>query len=400
MEQYRKDFPLLQKESPVIYFDNACATLKPNTVIDAVSAYNSEYPTCGGRSLNHLGDTVTKLVEESRQTVASFIGATKAEEVVFVRNTTEAINLVAHSFPFEAGDVIVVSDKEHNSNLVPWQLVAKDKGLVIKVVPTDDDGFLQLDRYEEILNEGQVRLVAMGHISNLDGVSITVESVVKMAHQVDALVLLDAAQSVPHQKINVQQLGVDIVAFSGHKLCGPSGTGVLYAKESILNDVLTPFVVGGSTVSNTTYETFEMLPAPAKFEAGIQDYSGIFGLQAAIHYLENIGMDTITAHEQSLNKYATEQLLNIEDVKIIGGSAEHRSGILSFYLSGIDIHQTAITLDASAKVLVRSGQHCVHSWFNDRNIFGSVRFSFYFYNTKAEIDTAISALKDIVSVYK
>ncbi len=399
-ENLRTDFPLLQKEQPLIYFDNACATLKPEAVLRAMDEYNREYPTCGGRSVNRLGEWVTKTVHESRTKVADFIGARMTEEILFVRNTTEGINLLAYTLPLEAGDVILTTDKEHNSNLVPWQRASARAGAIHKVVRSNPDGTFNLDTYEQALKEGNVKVVAFGMVSNLDGVAIPAREVVALAHYYNATVVLDAAQAAPHQVMNVTELDVDYLVFSGHKLCGPSGTGVVYGKLGLLEH-LPPFITGGSTVGASTYDSHTLLSSPEKFEGGTQDYAGIIGLGAAVTYLEAIGLDHIQAHEATLNHYATEQIKQLPMVTVLGPeAATKRSGILSFTIDNIDIHQIAITLDRSANVAVRSGQHCVHSWFADRGLTGSVRFSFYLYNTKAEIDAAIAALTKIIAVYR
>ena len=399
MEQYRRDFPLYTQSDELVYFDNACATLKPESVLAAMDTYNREFPTCGGRSINRLGERVTRAVATARARVATFIKAGSPDEILFVRNTTEGINLIAHSWPLQPGEVVLTTDKEHNSNLVPWQLAAARSGATHRVVTTNPDGTFDLAAYEAALADGNVALVAMGQVSNLDGVAIPAKEVVRLAHQYGARVVLDAAQAAPHRVIDVQDLDVDILVFSGHKLCGPSGTGVVYAKRSIL-DTLPPFIAGGSTVSGTTYTTHELLPAPEKFEGGTQDYAGIIGVAAAIEYITQVGLPAIAEHEQMLNAYATERVRELPGVHIIGPEdATQRSGILSFYIDTIDIHQIAIALDQVAGVQVRSGQHCVHSWFADRGIFGSVRLSFYLYNTTEEIDRCVDGLRKIIAVY-
>ena len=395
----RQDFPLFQNDDSLVYFDNACATLKPESVLQAMDTYNREFPTCGGRSINRLGERVTKAVQSAQSTVAKFINAKQAEEIVFLRNTSEGLNLLARTLDLSTGDIVLTSDKEHNSNLVPWQLAAERSGAIHKIVRTKEDGQFDMHSYETALKEGGVKAVALGQVSNLDGVVIPAEEVITLAHEYGALVVLDAAQAAPHQVIDVQALDVDFLVFSGHKLCGPSGTGVLYGKHALLEE-LAPFLVGGSTVSATTYEGYELLPTPEKFEAGTQDYAGIIGLEAAVKYVEQIGREEISRHGHKLNAYATEQLQKLPDLHIIGPSDPAlRSGILSFYIDGIDIHQIALALDSGSGVQVRSGQHCVHSWFTDRGIFGSVRLSFYIYNTTEEIDRCVEGLEKIQAVY-
>lgn len=398
-ERWRQDFPLLQAAQPLIYFDNACATLKPEPVLQAMDAYNREFPTCGGRSINRLGDRVTKAVQAARQTAARFINAAHDDEIVFVRNTTEGLNLLAHSLSLTAGDIILTTDKEHNSNLVPWQVAAERTGAKHQIVRSNEDGTFSLEAYEAALASGGVRVVAMGMTSNLDGVSIPAAEVVALAHEYGAVVVLDAAQAAPHQLLDVRQLAADFVVFSGHKLCGPSGTGVVYGTRTAWES-LSPFLLGGSTVSATTYTGYELLPVPERFEAGTQDYAGIIGLAAAMDYVTAVGRDEIARHEHKLNAYATAQLEQLSGVKLLGPTdPAERGGILSFYMPKIDMHQIAITLDTASGVQVRSGQHCVHSWFHDHDIVGSVRLSFYLYNTTTEVDACMAGLEKVIAVY-
>jgi cysteine desulfurase/selenocysteine lyase len=395
----RNDFPLLQGDDSVVYVDNACATLKPEPVLAAMDAYNRDYPTCGGRSINRLGERVTKAVQHARETTASFISAAHTDEIVFVRNTSEGLNLLAYSIPLSSSDVILTSDKEHNSNLVPWQRAAERTGARHVVVPTNSDGTFNLEWYQEALATEGVTVVAMSMTSNLDGVSIPSTEVTRLAHEHGATVVLDAAQAAPHEPLDVTKLQADFVVFSGHKLCGPSGTGVVYGSREAWQSVH-PFMVGGSTVSTTTYEGYELLPVPERFEAGTQDYAGIIGLAAAMEYVTAVGRENITRHEHKLNAYATEQIESMSGVHILGPhDPVERAGILSFYVDGVDMHQIALTLDTAHGVLVRSGQHCVHSWFTAQGIPGSVRWSFYFYNTTDEVDRCVAGLEQIIAVY-
>lgn len=391
----RQDFPVLSEKG--IYFDNACQSLRPNSVIDAVTGYYREYSACAGRSNHHMAATVTRKCDEARARIAKFLHAKRKEEIVFTRNTTEGINLVANTLHLKEGDVVLTSDKEHNSNLIPWQILRSRAGVIHRIVRSRDDNTFDLDAYKKALESG-VKLVSFGMTSNLDGVTIPAAEIIRLAHQHEALVLFDAAQAAPHQSIDVQELDVDFLAFSGHKMLGPSGTGVLYGKYKHL-ETLSPFLVGGDTVSSSTYESCEFLPPPEKFEAGLQDYAGIIGLGEAVSYLENIGFAEIQKQEQALNEFMTGELTKISDLVIIGpGSAKERGGIVSFYVPGKDHHQIALMLDASSKIMVRSGQHCVHSWFADRKIPGSVRASVYFYNTLDEAELFIRELHKVLSI--
>ncbi len=397
---YRHDFPLLNPKDnsrAVIYLDSACQSLRPQQVIDAITRYYTEYPACSGRSNHHLAATVTRLVDESRQQLAKLIGATREQEIIFMRNATEGINLVAFSLGLQAGDVVLIGGKEHNSNLIPWQTLARRIGIKLEVLAPLADGRFDLDSFEKALSTG-VKLVSLGYTSNLDGVSIPAEQVIKAAHKAGALVLLDAAQTIPHRKINVRSLDVDFMAFSGHKMLGPSGTGVLYGKSKLL-EKLSPFLVGGDTVANSTYDNAEFLPIPEKFEAGLQDYAGIIGLGEAACYLQKVGFDAIQKQEFLLNQAITEGCRDIQGFHLIGpADPALRSGIFTFYIDGIDSHRVALMLDQMAGICVRSGQHCVHSWFNQQQLKGSVRASVYFYNTLQEAESFVENLKKIRKV--
>lgn len=398
IEKIRDDFPILSKEikgKRIVYFDNACMSLKPRQVIEAMNEYYYEYPACAGRSHHKLGELVTKKVKEARATIARFINA-NADEIVFTRNTTEGINLLANSFDFKAGDIVLTTDKEHNSNLVPWQALAKKKGIKHRIARSKEDGSFDLGSYKEKIKG--VRLVAMVLASNLDGTSIPAKEVVEIAHEHGALVFLDAAQGVAHQKIDAKALGVDFLAFSGHKMLGPTGTGVFYAKHDLLEE-LAPFMVGGDTVEYSTYTDYKMLPAPEKFEAGLQDYAGIIGLGEAAKYLEAVGHDKIKEQELALNSYITDGLSKWPKIRIIGpADPASRSGIISFYIDGTDMHRFALMLDEMSNVMVRSGQHCVHSWFNDKKIFNSARVSLCFYNTLEEAKIFVDSMDKIMKI--
>lgn len=400
IQRIRQDFPLLQekqKRKPVIYLDSACQSLRPQVVLDAITTYYSELSACSGRSMHHLAAGVTHGVDEARQKIARFLNASKKEEIVFTRNTTEGINLVAFSLGLKTGDAVLISDKEHNSNLIPWQVLAKRTGIKIKIVRSTPDNLFDFSAFEQNLT-ADVKLVSIGSTSNLDGVSFPFSEIIKFAHKKGALVLLDAAQTAPHQPLNVKQLDVDFLALSGHKMLGPSGTGVLYGKYALL-EKLEPFLVGGDTVSSSTYETCEFLPPPEKFEAGLQDYAGIIGLGAAVQYLQKIGFDAIQKQEHHLNRIITDGIKNIPEINFRGpADSEKRGSVTSFYFQGIDSHRIALMLDQMAGITVRSGQHCVHSWFHAHQIKGSVRVSTYFYNTVEEAELFIENLRKIRKV--
>ncbi len=400
LNDYRNDFPILNpqnKDKPIIYLDTACQSLRPRQVIEAMDRYYTQFPACSGRSNHQLAATVTRLVDEARQQMARFLGASKMEEIVFTRNTTEGINLVANAFDFQPGDTVLISGKEHNSNLIPWQMLVKRRGIQLMILHPLADGSFDLPGYEQAL-AGGVKLVSFGYTSNLDGVTLPVEQIIKLAHKRGALVMLDAAQAAPQRKINVRSMDVDFLALSGHKILGPSGTGVLYGKYKLL-DAMSPFMVGGDTVATSTYDTCEFLPVPEKYEAGLQDYAGIIGLGEAARYLQSVGFDAIQKQELQLNKIMTEGTKDIQGIRLIGpADPALRSGIFTFYVEGIDSHRIALMLDQMANICVRSGQHCVHSWFNAKGIKGSVRASAYFYNTQEEAEIFVENLKKIRKV--
>lgn len=396
LNELRNDFPVLANKS-VVYLDSACQSLRPRQVMEAMDEYYQSYPACSGRSMHKLAAKVTQKCDEARLQMQRFLGAAKKEEIVFTRNTTEGINLVANSLAFQPGDVVLVTGKEHNSNLIPWQMLAKRRGVQLKVLQPKEDGSFDLTAFEEAL-KSPVRLVAFGYSSNLDGVTLPAEAIVKAAHKQGALVLLDAAQTAPHHKIDVRRLDVDFLALSGHKMLGPSGTGALYGKLKLL-DEMEPFLVGGDTVANSTYESCEFLPVPEKFEAGLQDYAGIIGLGTAANYLQKVGFDVIEKQEKLLNQAIDAGIREMDGLHIIGPTdPAQRGGITTFYIDGIDSHRIALMLDQMANVCVRSGQHCVHSWFNAHNIKGSVRASTYFYNTLEDVDIFVDNLKKIRKV--
>jgi cysteine desulfurase / selenocysteine lyase len=396
----RQDFPILQDNSrgkPIIYFDNACQSLRPKSVIDAISQYYLTNSACSGRSMHHLAAEVTHNVDKARNTIAKFLGASRKEEIVFIRNTTEGINLVSHSLRLQKGDVVLITDKEHNSNLIPWQVLAQKQGVILRLVPSQEDNTFDMEAYEKLLDKG-VKLVSFGYTSNLDGVSLPVTEIIKKAHQNGSLVLLDAAQAAPHRLLNLKALDADFLALSGHKILGPSGTGVFYGKYRHLEE-LDPFLVGGDTVQSSTYTSCQFLPPPEKFEAGLQDYAGIIGLGAAANYLQEIGFDAIQRQELLLNQSITAGIKEIPGLKLIGPQDPVlRGGIIAFYIDGIDSHRIALMLDQMSNILVRSGQHCVHSWFNAHHIQGSVRASLYFYNTQEEADLFVKSLTRIRKV--
>lgn len=389
-EKYRKDFPILQKK--IIYMDSSCVSLKPSQVVEEMNNYYNNYPACGGRSNHRLGMQVTNAVEESRKKVSSFFGA-KKEEIAFTKNTTESINIIANSLNLKKGDKVLISDKEHNSNLVPWQVLVKNKGIKLD--------FYQFGNHESFSEKVKgAKLASIVHTSNLDGSSQDVKELTKIAHESGAKVMIDGAQSAPHKEINIKKIDAEFFAASGHKMLGPSGIGILYGKKEELES-LNQFITGGETVKDTTYESHEIEDVPHRFEAGLQNYAGIMGFGAAIDYLNKVGLSNIQKHELKLNKMITDDINKIKDINILGPEEpEKRSGIVSFNIKGIDSHDIALQLDSQEKIMIRSGYHCCHSWFNAHKIKGSARASLYFYNTEEEAKKFGETLKKSIMLLK
>jgi len=327
IEKIREDFQILKKG--VIYFDNACTPLRPNQIIEAMNDYYQNYPSCGGRSMHKLGRQTTEKYNESRKIISKHIGARKEQEIVFTRNTTEGINLVANSLGLKKGDKVLTTDREHNSNLIPWKVLEKKTGIKHKVLGSKKDMTFDLDGFRKEV--GGARLVSFVHSSNLDGYTLPAKEIIEIAHENDCLVLLDGAQYAPHGELDVSKLNVDFYAFSGHKMLGPSGTGVLYGKLGLL-EALDHFLVGGDTVKDSTYTDFIPEDVPERFEAGLQNYPGAIGLASAAKYLDSVGKDKIKKHENKLNKIASEGIEKIKGIKIIGPPKVEGSVRASFYL--------------------------------------------------------------------
>ena len=391
VKKIREDFPLLKGNKPPVYFDNACTTLRPSAVLNKMKEYYELYPSCGGRSHHKIGTKVTEEVIKARMVAADFFNAKKDSEIVFTRNTTEGLNLVAHSLGLKKGDKVLTSDKEHNSNLVPWLLMAKTHGIKHEIFKFGD----MEDFKKKVKN---TRLVSIVHSSNVDGTTQNAREMIKIAHDAGALVMLDAAQSAPHKEVDVRKLDVDFLACSGHKMLRPSGMGILYGKQELL-EKLSQFIVGGETVTNTTYDSFIPEKVPEKFEAGLQNYGGIVGFAEALKYLQKIGLNDVEKHELELNKRLSEGLSSL-GVHILGPkNPELRGGIVSFNVGKMSSHEVALMLD-NYNIAVRSGMHCVHSWFNAHKLAGSARASLYLYNTPEEVDFMIEKMKDIAKLAK
>ena len=401
IEKVRKDFPILGRtvyNRPLVYLDNAATTQKPLCVLDAMREEYLNVNANVHRGVHYLSQQATDLHEAARERVRSFINAKKTEEIVFTRGTTEAINLVALSFcdsQMQQGDEVLVTDMEHHSNIVPWQLQAQRKGIVVKHLPITDKGELCCDNLENYLTE-KTRLLSLCHVSNVLGTVNPVEKIIKMAHERGIPVLVDAAQSAPHMPLDVQQMDCDFMAFSGHKMYGPTGIGVLYGKEAWL-EKLPPYQGGGEMIDKVTWErtTFERLPF--KFEAGTPDYVATHGLATAIDYLCSLGLDNIQAHEQELTRYCMEQLRGIEGIHLYG-EAEDKDAVVSFNVG--DIHHLDIgTLLDRLGIAVRTGHHCAQPLMARLGISGTVRASFALYNTCEEIDALVAGIRRVSQMF-
>ena len=397
----RQDFPILHQEingKPLVYLDNAATTQKPQAVIDAICDYYVRNNANVHRGVHTLSQRATDDFEAARESVRRFINAPASEEVIYVRGTTEALNLVASSYGrkyFQAGDEVIVSEMEHHSNIVPWQILRQEIGIKLRAVPFNDDGELMLDALESMLND-RTRLVSVVHQSNALGTVNPVKAIAELAHAKGVPVMIDAAQSVAHTPIDVQELGVDFMAFSGHKLYGPTGIGVLWGRADLLN-AMPPYQSGGEMIRSVTFEETLYNVLPHKFEAGTPDIAGVIGLGAAVEYLESIGMERIVSYEQALLRYGAERLGGIEGVRLIG-TAANKGGVLSFVMDAAHAHDIGTILDAEG-IAVRTGHHCAQPVMARYGIAATARASLAFYNTTDEIDALVKAIDRVIEVF-
>ncbi len=392
LERIRKDFPIFQQEKPPIYLDSACQSLRPRQVIEAMNEYYYDFPACGGRSVHRLATEVSIRLDKAREDIASFFGVKDAECIIFTKSATESMNTVAKGLHLKKGDLVVTTDMEHNSNHVPWVLLAKEKGIRRGYLSFQELEQGNLEPLKEELEKG-VKLLSVVHTNNVDGSSIPLKEMVELAHDHGALVMADGCQYAPHNLLNLTDTDVDLYAWSMHKMLGPSGTGILYGKREVLEKV-EPLVTGGGGVSITSYDAAELLPIPERFEAGLQNYAGIIGSGAAVRYLQDVGMEEISEHEHHLNTIASEGLKDVRNLSMLGPADPRRKGgIFSFNLKGMLPHDVAMILDEMASVLIRSGMHCVHPYFKSHGLDGCARASFYFYNTDEELRKFIDAVK-------
>ena len=402
VEKIRLDFPILSSKvhgKPLCYLDNAATTQKPKVVIDTLVEYYTSMNANIHRGVHYLSEISTKAYEDSRIRIKDFLNASSEREIIFTKGTTDSINLVASSFgrgKLKDGDEIIITGMEHHSNIVPWQLIAKEKNIKIRVVPITDNGEIIFEEFEKMINE-RTKLVAVVYVSNSLGTINPVEEIIKTAHKHNIPVLIDGAQAVQHLHVDVQKLDCDFLALSGHKIYGPTGIGVLYGKEKLLNE-LPPYQGGGDMISKVTFEETTFNSLPYKFEAGTSNIADAIALGTAIDYLSSIGIDAIAKHEAELLDYATEKFSGINGVRIIG-NAKRKSSVLSFVIDNIHPHDVGTFLDFEG-VAIRTGHHCTQPVMDRFGIPATSRASFAMYNTKEEVDILVSGVKKIIEVFR
>lgn len=401
VKKIRNDFPALNQkvyDKPLVYFDNAATTQKPKVVIDIINKSYSEYNSNVHRGVHYLSEKMTERYETAREKVRNFLNAKYAHEIIFTKGTTDSINAVAFSFGeayVKEGDEIIVSEMEHHSNIVPWQMLCQRKGAYLKVIPFNDDGELLLDEYKKLINS-KTKLVAIVHASNSLGTVNPVKEIISIAHKKNVPVLVDGTQAVQHRKIDVQDMDCDFYCFSGHKIYGPTGIGILYGKEHWLKE-MPPYQGGGDMIDRVTFEKTTYAQLPAKFEAGTPDYIGAVGLGTALDYLNSIGLDILYKYEEQLLNYGTNKLKEIDGLKIYG-MAKDKTCVFSFLLNNIPAYDTGIILDKMG-IAVRTGHHCTQPIWDHYKVEGSARASLAFYNTFEEIDYFCETLKQVQKMF-
>ena len=397
IESIRKDFPVLDQQingRPLVYLDNAATNQKPQSVIDALSHYYEGYNANIHRGIHHLAEQATAAFEASRRAVQSFLNAKHWEEIIFTYGTTDGINLVAQSYGRKflgEGDEIIISTMEHHSNIVPWQMLCEERGCVLRVIPVDDNGELIIDEYEKLLSE-RTKLVSVVHVSNSLGTINPVKTIIDMAHGAGAVVLIDGAQASSHLDLDVQALDADFYVFSAHKLYGPTGMGVLYGKKAIL-DSMPPYRGGGEMIKEVTFEKTTYNELPYKFEAGTPNIADVVAVKTALEYMDNLGKENIAAHEQDLLQYATEQLNELDGLRIVG-QAKEKIGVVSWVMDGIHHQDTGVILDQQG-IAVRTGHHCCQPLMQRFGIAGTTRASFAVYNTRDEVDRLVTGIRRV-----
>lgn len=403
VNRIRQDFPIFNREVhpgvKLIYLDSTATSQKPEQVIRAMDDYYRLSNANIHRGVHALAEEATAMYEAARTRIGNFIGARSNREIIYTRNATESINLVAHTWAranLKAGDVVILTEMEHHSNLVPWQMLASERGIRLEFIPVTDDGLLDLREYQRLL-ELKPRLVSFTHMSNVLGTITPAKEIIAQAHQAGAVTVVDGAQSVPHFRVDVQDLNADFVAFSGHKMCGPTGIGILYGKEALL-EAMPPFMGGGDMIRKVYLRSFTPNDLPHKFEAGTSAIAEAIGLGAAVDYLVDLGMDEIAAHEHKIMSYAMDRLSEVSGLRLLGPALDQRGGVASFTLEGVHPHDVAQILDEDG-IAVRAGHHCAMPLHDRYKIPASTRASFYLYSTEGEVDALIKGIEKVKMLF-
>jgi cysteine desulfurases, SufS subfamily len=403
VEDIRKDFPIFQRETkpgtPLVYLDSTATSQKPLAVIEAMNQFYRRSNANIHRGVHTLAEEATAMYEQARVKIAKFINAPSAHQIIYTRNTTESINLVAYSWAranLKSGDLVILTEMEHHSNLVPWHILQAERGIDLDFIPVTEDGLLDLDVYKSLLARGP-KLVSFAHMSNVLGTINSAAEIIRLAHEVGAVTLVDAAQSVPHLKVDVQALDADFLAFSAHKMCGPTGIGALYGKMDLL-EKMPPFLGGGDMIKEVHLRSFRPNALPYKFEAGTPAIAESVGFGAAVEYLTSLGMDAISEHEHEITEYALERLEEVPGVKVFGPDAQHKGGVAAFTLDGVHPHDVAQILDRDG-IAVRAGHHCAQPLHEKFGIPATSRASFYLYNTKDEVDLLVNGIYKVKELF-
>ena len=397
VDAIRRDFPTV-RSGQGIYLDSACQSLRPDSVIRAITDYYENYPACGGRSVHSMATKVSMAMDDARETLASFFGTDDPDCYIFTKNCTEGLNTAAYGLGLGRGDVVVTTDTEHNSNHVPWLFLQENMGVRRRIVKSDAEGRFDLEAFHKAMSR-DVKVVSVQHASNVTGCSVPVKAVTEIAHDFGATVVIDGAQAAPHMPVDLKRIDADVYCMSIHKMLGPSGMGVMYGKREVL-ERMRPLALGGGTVGLATYESVNLAPIPDKFEAGLHDYAGIVGTKAALDYLSGVGMEEVMRWDQTLMERILSNLEDVRNLHVFGPrDAPSRGGVFSFNIDGLGAHDIAMMLDSMAGVMIRSGMHCAHPFYVSRGIDGSARASTYIYNTPEEIDVFTDTVRHIAETF-
>ena len=397
VDAIRGDFPTIRSNLG-IYMDSACQSLRPDSVIRAITDYYENYPACGGRSVHSMATRVSVAMDEARETLARFFGTDDPDCYVFTKNCTEGLNTAAFGLGLGRGDVVVTTDSEHNSNHVPWLTLQDSVGIERRIVRSGQDGMFDLEAFHRAMDR-RVRVVSVQHASNVTGCSVPVRAVAEIAHDFGATVVIDGAQAAPHMPVDLERIDADVYCMSIHKMLGPSGMGVMYGKREVL-ERMRPLALGGGTVGLTTYDSVNLAPVPDRFEAGLHDYAGIVGTRAALDYLSKVGMYEVMRWDRDLMRRIVSNLEDVRNLHVVGPEdPDSRGSVFSFNIDGLGAHDIAMMLDSMAGVMIRSGMHCAHPFYVSRGIDGSARASTYLYNTPGEIDIFTDTVRTIAETF-